>query len=41
MLTQYSAVFLELDLALDLLLILASPIRLASRLILDLYELIL
>ena len=37
-LAENGAVLLELDLALDLLLILAGPIGLAGRLVLDLYE---
>jgi hypothetical protein len=40
-LAENRTVLLELDLALDLLLILAGPIGLACRLILDLYELVL
>lgn len=38
MLAEHLAVLLELDLALDLLLVLAGPVGLACRLILDLYE---
>lgn len=41
MFAQYGAVFLELYLTLDFLLVFASPIGLTGRLVLELYQLIL